>query len=176
LDRQIKNIFITGPESTGKTELCQKLASHFQTVWIPEYARNYVENLNCPYTFNDVEHIARQQFAEIQKDYSAEAQKYVFFDTDLIITKVWFEVVFGKFPVGFEKMISDSRFDLFLLCFPDLEWKPDKVRENGGSKRIELFEKYQNELISGNFNFKIVKGFGELRFENALKIINYFWK
>lgn len=36
-------IVIYGAESTGKTTLCQALAAHYRTVWVPEYARAYLQ-------------------------------------------------------------------------------------------------------------------------------------
>ena len=37
-------IAITGPESTGKSTLAEKLARHFNVDFIPEYSRTYLEN------------------------------------------------------------------------------------------------------------------------------------
>jgi len=45
LFKMSKKIVVIGPESTGKTILCQKLALHYKVEWIPEYARKYIENL-----------------------------------------------------------------------------------------------------------------------------------
>lgn len=175
MQRTIKNIVITGPESTGKTDLCQQLASHYHTIWIPEYARFYIENLNRPYTYDDLNIIVKRQFEEITGDYSQKAKNYVFFDTSLIISKVWFEVVYKKVPPELEQMIAVSPFDLFLLCTPDLEWKPDNVRENGGEMRLTLFRKYENELILRKFSYEIVTGIGNQRLQNALHIIETFF-
>ena len=54
-------IAITGPESTGKTNLAEALALHYNTVWVPEYAREYIANLNRKYTLNDILTIAKRQ-------------------------------------------------------------------------------------------------------------------
>ena len=37
-------IVLFGPESTGKTTLSQQLARHYHSVWVPEYAREYLQN------------------------------------------------------------------------------------------------------------------------------------
>jgi nicotinamide riboside kinase len=57
-------ISVTGPESTGKSWLAQHLAGHYKTLWVPEYARKYLESINRPYTYNDILVIAQKQFEE----------------------------------------------------------------------------------------------------------------
>ena len=55
-------IAITGPESTGKSTLAEKLAKHFEVDFIPEYSRTYLENFEGHYTENDVVEIAKVQY------------------------------------------------------------------------------------------------------------------
>ena len=108
----IKKIVIIGPESAGKSTLCEKLASHYQTLWVPEYAREYLEKHGTDYVYEDLltiakgqieseERIGRQLIAgntslpgttERPKDHS----KKLFVDTDMYVMKVWCEFVFNK--------------------------------------------------------------------------------
>ncbi len=173
--QEIKRIVIIGPESTGKTELAQYLATQFKTVYIPEYAREYVEKLKHHYTYDDVVLIAKKQI-ELEKKYALKANHILFFDTYLIITKVWFQVAFKKVPEWLDYTIRKSNIDLFLLCNTELPWIPDNVRENGGEMREKLFEMYKSEINYYGFNFSIISGTGSARFENALKIVNNFLK
>ena len=135
-----KKIIITGAESSGKSTLCKQLAEKYNSVWIPEYARYYLENKSEEYRYKDIEHIARTQFSQFHK-INKDANEILFFDTGLIITKIWFDEVFGKIPVFLEGMIQNSVPDLFLLCKPDIDWVADSVRENGGEKRKYLFNR-----------------------------------
>ena len=168
----IRRVVISGPESTGKTELAQALAQRLDAVWVPEYARKYVENLDRPYSYEDVVAIARVQIAQ-EKEYSLRSEgKLLIFDTWLIITKVWFDLVFGKCPEWVLDHIRSSRIDLFLICDIDLPWIADPVRENGGEKRKELFRLYCDEIRSFGFDFEIVSGIGNLRSLNALKALS----
>lgn len=168
---KMKRIVITGPESTGKTELAQKLAEHFQTVWVPEYARSYVENLGRPYTREDVGNIARYQLSQ-EKEFQAKARNgFLFFDTWFMITKIWFDVVYGECPLWISEHISNSQIDLFLVCDTDLPWIADSVRENGGEKRNELMQMYCREIESFGFHYEIVSGSGEDRLNNALRLL-----
>ncbi len=171
-ENRITRIVITGPESTGKTELAQALADKWKTVWIPEYARFYVENLGRPYSYDDVIRIAKYQITQEAEYASRIGNGILFYDTWLIITKVWFDLVFGKCPEWVSDHIRSSKIDLFLVCATDLPWISDPVRENGGDKREELFGLYCDEIRSFGFNYEIVGGIGNLRVENAMKALS----
>lgn len=166
-------IALIGPESTGKTELAEKLARHFHTVWEPELAREYVENLDRDYTFDDVCEIARLQIC-IEKRYKQNNRrlKIVFFDTDLIITKVWFEYKYHTIPDFVQQRLNKKFIDFYLLLEPDLDWKPDSVREHGGDDRTYFFDWYKREIENLKTPYAIINGLNEKRFQNALKAIN----
>ena len=139
---------IIGPESTGKSTLAQSLAGQFGGIYIEEYARTYVEKLNRPYTYEDVEAIARHQIEELASlsaNRSPLTANRYFYDTELIVTKVWFEVKYGSCPVWLEEAIARYPMDFYILCYPDIEWKPDPVRENPAF-REELFARYLEEV------------------------------
>ena len=162
-------IAILGPESTGKTELAGRLAEHFQSPWVPEYAREYVENLtHHPYTYGDVCNIALKQIEEeLFYEKFSEDKEFVFFDTDLIITKVWFSYCFKKVPVFLTERIKTGFFDLYLLCTADLPWEPDSVREHG-EDRDYFFDWYRKEIEQTGKPYVVVSGIGNQRFQNAL--------
>jgi len=167
-ENEIMRIVVTGPESTGKTELSQALAKKLNTVWIPEYDRQYVENLERPYDYNDVIQIAKHQLNQ-EAEYALKiGNGIIIFDTWLIITKVWLDLVFGKCPVWIPDYIRSSKIDLFLVCDTDLPWIADHVRENGGERRKELFQLYCNEIRSFGFKYEIISGIGDARTENAM--------
>ncbi len=166
----IKKIVVTGPESTGKTTLCKQLSVHFNTIYIPEYARTYVENLSRPYNYYDIEHIAKKQ-VELEKEFASKANSYLFYDTYLIITKIWFIWCYKKFPEWLDKSIRESNVELFLLLNTDIQWENDGTRENPGYNRQKLFDLYQAELMNSNQKYCIIEGSGNVRFDNALNAI-----
>jgi NadR type nicotinamide-nucleotide adenylyltransferase len=165
----LKRILVTGPESTGKTDLVNYLAERFHGCAVKEYARGYVEQLGRQTNFEDVEHIARQQASEYEKVY--ESGEFVFFDTWLIITRVWFDLVYGRIPGWLDHSISEARFDLVLLCAPDIPWIADGTRENGGVKRELLFDRYKKELTRFSMDWELVTGHGDERIRRAEQII-----
>ena len=160
-------IVITGPESTGKSTLTFQLAQHFNGVCIEEFARSYIQNLHRPYNYEDIEIIARKQIEDFKKT-EKQHSKLFFIDTYLIITKVWFDVVYKNSPQWIEDELRNSKIDMFLLCAPDLPWEKDEVRENGGEMRNWLFEEYKKNIIKYNFAYRIVNGFEESRLNKAI--------
>ncbi|HNZ68194.1 MAG: ATP-binding protein [Bacteroidota bacterium] len=165
-----KIVVITGAESTGKSQLTRQLGLHFSAPVRMEYAREYLEKSGPHYTYADVLHIAGIQRTQMEEATTLDAD-FVFFDTWLIITKVWMEVVFGNVPSWIPEMLSRSHVDLFLLCATDLPWEPDPLRENGGEMREKLTGIYRAHLDAYGFRYGIVSGSGEERFQNALQII-----
>lgn len=169
----LMRVVITGPECTGKTTLTGQLAAHYQAKGIPEFARDYVAGLNRHYTYQDVEHIAKVQRDQIN-DGANPGVRLLFMDTYLIVTKIWFEVVYHQVPKWIEEELQRKQIDLFLLCTPDIPWTPDPVRENGGEMREKLFMMYRNELERLGFCYALVSGNEEQRLNNAIEAVNAF--
>lgn len=173
LNNKPKTVVITGAESTGKSALTEELSSYFHVPFISEFAREYIENLGRPYTYPDVEAIARmqvQQFYELKQS----GRPLFFTDTWLIITKIWFEEVFRELPDWIEAEIMKAEIDLFLVCDTDLPWIPDKVRENGGEKREYLQKRYITALEEYGFQYEIISGMNSNRFKNALSSLERY--
>ena len=168
--KNVRRIALIGPESTGKTTLCMQLAEYYKTVWVPECARTFIENLNRAYTYEDVVHCAREQMKA--EDALAEtANRFLFCDTELINYKVWFDDKFNKTPDWLEAEITKRKYDLYLLTSPDLPWVHEGVRENP-HRREYLFDLYKKELEKRNSVYRIISGSGEARSEAAIKYID----
>lgn len=172
---EIVRIIITGPESTGKTELATFLADFYHVQYVPEYARTYIEKLNRPYLYDDVLNIALKQ-VEMVKTGSSVSDSILFVDTYLIITKIWFVRVFSEYPAWIDTEIEKTADDYYLLCKPDIPWIEDGIRENGGIMREILFKDYENELKGANLNYSVIGGEGTERYDNAVREVSQFLK
>ena len=154
---------IIGPESTGKSSLGQYLAKRYGATYVPEYARDYVAALRRPYTYKDVCHIARKQIEEIRAVGSGQTTKradneVVFFDTELIVTRVWFDYVYGAAPDWLLSAMQQYKMDTYLLTYPDIPWIPDPTRENGSDEmRLQLFHRYEQEIQALNVPYYIIR-------------------
>ncbi len=167
-----KIIVITGAESTGKSTLSESLGEYFNAPVIPEFARIYIEHLGRQYNYDDVEIIAKKQIEQLNT-LKEEDHSVIFVDTWLIITKIWFEVVFKRFPEWLDESIVSSPIDLFLVCDTDLPWVADTVRENGGEMRSILQNMYIRNIKKYNFTYNIVNGKNHQRFNNALRHVKF---
>ena len=145
---------IIGPESTGKSTLANYLAHRYSGVLILEYSRDYMEALapSYEYTYDDVVAIAKHQVEQLQS-LSGELQ---IFDTELIITKVWFMHKFGKCPDFLHEALLRYPMDVYLLCYPDMPWQPDPVRENPNNREY-LFDWYEREIQALNIPYYIIR-------------------
>ena len=144
-----------------------QLAEHYSTIYIPEYAREYISGLSRPYNYSDVEHIARIQIRQ-KDEYSRCAKGLLFMDTYLIITKVWFDLVYHRRPPWLDLELARNEINLHLLCDIDIPWEPDPVRENGGRMREILLRLYRSELEERGLHYRLVTGSGEQRLRNAI--------
>lgn len=171
-------IAIVGAESTGKSDLAQKLASHFQTVWVKEYAREYLAEKQQKYEYADILKIAQGQHLKAQETIEKYHDKaYLFFDTELLVTKIWAEYVFGKCHEWILKELPKQTYDFYLLTNIDLPWEYDPLREHPEpEKRFELHHLYQKNLTELGFAFAEISGLGNRRFINALQAIEGFQK
>ncbi|MGI6718552.1 MAG: AAA family ATPase [Bacteroidales bacterium] len=169
------SIVLTGPESTGKSTLSKGIAEYYNGIFIPEYAREYMENLDREYTYEDVEIIAKKQVEQ----YNNAAKKYkdkntvVVFDTFLIITKIWFVFVYKKYPKWLDDELKNCKIDLYVLCKADLDWIYDPVRENGSNEmRNYLYNLYKEEILKLNTPYIEISGKGEKRLNMILDYVN----
>ena len=144
-------IIVTGPESSGKTTLCNYIASHFKLSQSIEYARKFLKKKGKEYIQDDLLKIAKGQL-------NLEKVNKVL-DTDLITIKIWSEYKFGNCDTWIldkiEEQKNENRF--YLLCKPDIPWESDPLRENPND-RLNLFEIYKMELENLGHNYYIVEG------------------
>lgn len=165
----IFRIALIGPESTAKSTLSQRLADHYQTVWVKEYSREYLAGINRKYAIDDILIIAREQLNK-ELQLLPHATKFIFADTELIISKVWCEDVFNTCPDWISENITNYKYDFYLLMSPDIPWKQDVVRENP-HRRDFFFDWYEKELKKINADYIIIKGEGEVRLNNCIEAI-----
>tara|TARA_B100000795_G_scaffold235914_1_gene195795 strand:+ start:1483 stop:1971 length:489 start_codon:yes stop_codon:yes gene_type:complete len=156
-------IIITGPESSGKTTLCQQLSNHFNIPFTQEFARLYIDSLDRDYIINDLLSIAKQQ---LKSEFKSQL-----LDTDLITIKIWSEYKYGRCDKWIldeiEKQKSEKRF--YILCSPDIPWQTDNQRENPNDRK-KLFEIYKKELENLKHKYFILNG--ENRLEKIIKKID----
>lgn len=167
---------IIGPESTGKSEMCRYLAQHYKAVWVEEYARAYLENLQRPYTEGDLEEIAKGQLA-LEKKRASESNDLLFIDTNLEVIKVWSENSFGDCSHFILSEIARQEYDYYLLMDIDLPWSEDPLREHPlPEQRRYFFNIYKDIVAYSDIPFSLVSGVGSDRFDNGRKAVEHYLK
>jgi NadR type nicotinamide-nucleotide adenylyltransferase len=184
----LKKIVIIGPESTGKSSLCEQLAKHYNTLWCPEYAREYLLKNGMDYKYDDLLTIAKgqveleekviksavgnQQLAPLRSPLTSHHYP-IFIDTNMYVMKVWCEFVFGKCHQYILDQIAERKYDLYLLCNNDLPWIKDELREYPDAEtRQKLFSIYKNIMENQSTRWVEISGDYEERLQKAIIAVN----
>lgn len=162
-------IAITGPESTGKSTLTRELAKTYNSEWVEEFAREYLNNTQGIYCQDDLLHIAKQQF-KLNSMTFASKEKPLFCDTEISVIKIWSLVKYGNCHKEIIDLQQLQQFDFYFLCDIDTVWEYDPLREHP-EMREELFEMYLNEMKTMNFPFEVVSGSLADRLEKCKSIL-----
>ncbi len=172
-------VVLFGPESTGKTTLSKQLAAYYNTEWVPEYMREYLQakwnqaKEICSY--NDLLLIAEGQMA-LENEIAISAKEIMFCDTNLLELKVYSEVYYnGIVPEVLNKISLENVYDLYLLTYIDTPWVADDLRDKPG-EREEMFLRFKESLDDNKLPYIIIKGNKASRFEKAIMHIDQLIK
>jgi len=184
----IKKIVIVGPESTGKSTLCQKLSDHYNSIWVKEYAREYLLTNGTDYTFENLSDVAKGQLANEERGVTELQEKItsgliqspngngqfpLFIDTDMIVMKVWCEFVFDKCHNWILNEIVDRKYDLYLLGNIDAPWVKDELREYPDlPTRERLYNHYKDIMVNQSVPWVDICGNYEERFNKAVAAVD----
>ena len=178
----IKKIVVIGPESTGKSTLCEQLAQHYKTIWCPEYAREYLHQNGIKYKYDDLKKIAEGQLiiedyceSEVSSQLTTHNPQLLFIDTNMFVMKVWYEYVFERCEYFVLDEIAARKYDLYLLCNIDLPWAEDEMREYPDEQpRKELFNIYKDLMINQTTNWVEISGGYDERLKKAINAVEQF--
>ncbi len=180
----LKKIVVVGPESTGKTSLCEKLAAHYHTTWVKEYAREYLSTYGTEYSFENLLEVAQGQLAleeegltlaEENKKHSLLTTPHspIFIDTDMYVLKVWCEFVFDKCHNWILNQIVDRKYDMYLLGNIDAPWVKDELREYPDLvTREKLYHHYKDIMINQEEPWVDISGDYHERLQKAIAAVD----
>jgi len=168
-------VVLFGPESTGKTTLARQLARHYNSVWVPEYARQYLQdkwnNERKTCESKDLLPIAIGQM-KLENDLSIKTDSVLICDTDLLETKVYSEAYYsGICDPMIEKYALENTYDLYFLTYIDTPWEPDDLRDKP-NERERMFKAFEEALIKHERPYVLLKGTPKERMQSAIKNID----
>lgn len=171
----VLKVVLFGPESTGKTTLSEQLARHYHTVWVPEYARDYLQdkwnNERKTCEPHDLLPIAEGQM-RLENKLTKKATEILICDTDLLETKVYSEAYYvGDCDPVLEKYALENSYDLYLLTYIDIPWEADDLRDKP-NEREEMFNYFKDTLEKYGKNFITLKGSKKQRLAKAINYID----
>lgn len=171
----IVKVVLFGPESTGKTTLSEQLARHYNTVWVPEYAREYLQdkwnNERKTCEPHDLLPIAEGQM-KLENQLAQKATDVLICDTDLMETKVYSEAYYlGYCDPILEKYALENTYDIYFLTYIDIPWEKDDLRDKP-NERERMFLYFKDTLERYQRNFVILKGDKKTRLATAVNYIN----
>lgn len=140
---------VIGPESTGKSTLSKALATELQTVWVPEYARTYLEALPRKYEENDLLLMAQGQIQQ-EEILAKQADRFLICDTDLHVLKVWSEHKYHRCHSWILEQIAQRKYDMYLLTYIDIEWSYDPQREHPDTAMRQYFYNIYRDIVQNS--------------------------
>jgi NadR type nicotinamide-nucleotide adenylyltransferase len=165
-------IAIVGAESTGKSSLAAALAAHYNTCFVAESARVFLEKTNGNYTEADLIKFAQAQL-HAENETMQKANTILFCDTDISNIRIWSEIKYGRCALDLLNLNVAARYDAALLCNIDLPWQADTLRENPDEDmRKKLHLMYLDDLVVNEVRFGVVSGAGEDRVRMAIGIVD----
>ena len=169
----IIKIAIFGPESTGKTTLATQLAEYYKTVWVPEFARDYLqEKIDSGRGICDIDDMLPIAYGQtkMENESALIANKYLFCDTNLLVTKVFSELYYNFCDSLLDKAARAHQYDLFFLTDIDVPWEDDGLRDSPDGRET-VFEVFKQSLIDNKKPFITISGDKETRLKKAVCII-----
>lgn len=168
-------VVLFGPESTGKTTLARQLARYYNSVWVPEYAREYLQkkwnNERKTCEPKDLMPIAIGQI-ELENALAKKTNTVLICDTNLMETKVYSEVYYsGTCDPIIEKYAIENTYNLYFLTYIDTPWEGDDLRDKPEA-REQMFEIFKATLKKHNIPYVLLKGNKKQRLDTATKHID----
>ncbi len=165
-----RRVVCFGPESTGKTTLAARLAAHFRTVWVPEWARGHLDPNGGACVERDIELIGLGQAAS-EDALARQANRVLICDTDTLTTTIWSDVYFGRTPPWLVDLARKRTHDLYLLCDIDVPWVDDRQRDMP-HRRQEFMERCRGALEAHGRRYVVIRGDREQRYQAAVAAID----
>lgn len=170
----VKRVCVLGAESSGTTTLAQALASHYGTVWVPEYGREYADDKMrgeaTPWRSEEFVHIASVQ-SRREDEAARSANRLLICDTDALATAIWHERYVGFSSGQVEAIAKMRRCDLYLITDIDIPFVQDGTRD-GEHMRAWMHRRFLDGLAAKETPYAVISGSHQQRLQTAVELID----
>jgi NadR type nicotinamide-nucleotide adenylyltransferase len=154
---QVVRVAILGAESSGKSTLAAALASHYGTLWVPEYLREFVETQGRVPDEGDQYGIARTQ-QEREDAAAANATRFLFCDTTPSMTAVYSRWYWGRVDAQLALLERRHDYAFTIVTAPDSPWEADGLQRDSQAVRLGIHEQVLRMLDQRAIPYLLVTG------------------
>ena len=163
-------VAILGAESTGKSTLAAELARRYDTLWVPEYLREFVETEQRVPMETDQFDIAGVQM-EREDAAAARARGFLFCDTTPFMTAVYSGVYWGRVDPALAALDLHYDYDVTLVAAPDLPWVAVGLQRESAAVRQQVHEALVDKLKRRVIAYTLLTGSLEQRLAQAQAVL-----
>lgn len=168
--RALLRIAILGAESSGKSTLAVALARHYETVWVPEYLREFVDTRGRVPVESDQYPIARTQM-EREDTAAREASRFLFCDTTPLMTALYSRWYWGRVDRQLSLLEQRHDYAYTLVTAPDSPWEADGLQRESEAVRLTIHEQVVQMLGERGIAYQLVTGSLEQRVLQATGLL-----
>ena len=167
------NVVLLGAPSTGKTTLAERLAAEYDTLWMPEYGREYweIHQVGRRLTLEQLVEIAEGHLAREQARL-ASARGYLFTDTNALTTRLFSLYYHGAVHPRLDALAcqAERRYDLVLVCDTDIPYD-DTWDRSGDVQRNDFQAQVLADLEARRIAYHLIHGDLETRLRQVNVIL-----
>lgn len=172
----LMKIVCYGAESTGKTTLAKALADYYDTAWVPEYSRDYLQDKFdqtgeiCAY--EDLIPIAEGQLRLENERAKGAKNGLLFSDTNVLQTYYYGKAYYNNFQhQALWNLAQAHRYDFYFLTAIDTPWVSDDLRDKP-EEREDMHRLFKTSLDKNHLPYMLLEGNQSKRMEAAVAKID----
>lgn len=166
----VQRIAILGAESSGKSTLAASLAERYQTLWVPEYLREFVETQGRVPREEDQYFIARTQM-EREDAAAPRANRILFCDTTPLMTAIYSRWYWNRVDAQLSVLEQRHDYALTLVTAPDSPWQEDGLQRESDEVRQTIHQQVLDMLADRGIEYVLVKGSLTERIEQVAQML-----